>query len=283
MISLFKKKRHDPLAELRGLLGNFELGSFSSSVMNVLDLLRDPESTMAEIAAPIEMDPGMHVKVLRLVNSVGFGLVKKVSNLQHAVTIMGRSKLESMVLTFAVSETLPISMEFMAMSDFWTGSARRACLARLLAQHMHAATHAESFTAGLFQDIGIPVIAGIKGRAYGELIDQWHEQEETDLAEMEKERFGYDHPTVGSLIAEHWGLPEYLVNAVAGHHDHSNKSKAEPAVQLVSLLKYNGNGVVPRKLQEMAQDDYGIPETIMENLFAQSTADAQGFSRYFLN
>ena len=79
MISLFKKKRHDPLAELRGLLGNFELGSFSSSVMNVLDLLRDPESTMAEIAAPIEMDPGMHVKVLRLVNSVGFGLVKKVS------------------------------------------------------------------------------------------------------------------------------------------------------------------------------------------------------------
>ena len=169
----------------------------------------------------------------------------------------------------------------MEMSDFWAAAARRACLARLLAQHMHAATHAESFTAGLFQDMGIPVIAKAKGSLYCEMFDQWQAQEDSDLAEMEKERFGYDHPTVGALIAVQWGLPEYIVDAVAGHHFSSAESTSEPAVRLVSLLKYNDGDDVPQRLTEKAQQDYDIPESIMQNLYEQSVTDAQGFSSIF--
>lgn len=281
MISLFKKKGLDPLKELKSLLGDFELGSFSTSVMNVLDMIRDPESSIVEIASQIEMDPGMHVKVLRLVNSASFGLAQQVSNLQHAVTLLGRSRIESMVLTFAVSDSLPMTIGCMEMSDFWAAAARRACLARLLAQHMHAATHAESFTAGLFQDMGIPVIAKVKESLYCEMLDEWHSQEDADLAGMEKEKFGYDHPTVGALIAVQWGLPEYIVDAVAGHHFSSDESTSEPAVRLVSLLKYNEEDVAPQRLIEKAQKDYDIPESIMQKLYEQSVTDAQSFSNIF--
>lgn len=281
MFDFFKRKKKAPKHELRDLLGNFELESFPAVVLKVLELLRDPESSLPEIAAQIEMDPGMHLKVLRMVNAAAFGLAQKVSNLQHAVTIMGRSRLESLVLTFAVGETLPTRMECMKMSQFWLGAARRACLARALAQHLHAASQAESFTAGLLQDMAIPVIAAAKQKTYIGLIRRWHANPESDLTAMERELFGYDHAAIGALMAEDWGLPQSLVDAVAGHHDLSDSSPSPPAVRLVSQIRYLDEDNPAGRLIETATSRFAIPEHLVRAWSEQAFADAQAFARLF--
>jgi HD-like signal output (HDOD) protein len=74
MVKIFKRKSGAAGSELRKILGDYELPSFPEVVMNVLRLLRDQESSSKEIAARLETDPGMHVRVLKTVNSASYGL-----------------------------------------------------------------------------------------------------------------------------------------------------------------------------------------------------------------
>ena len=176
--------------------------------MNVLGMLRDPHSETRDIADQIQMDLGMSIKILRLINSAAFGLTTKVSNLHHAVTILGRSRLESMLLTYAVATTIPSTLDCMEISRFWLASARRACLAKHVALHLHAATQADSFTAALLQDLAVPLISEEKKLIYKDLLKKMAYGYGRDLDVMERELFGYDHPAIGALVAEEWGLPE---------------------------------------------------------------------------
>ena len=59
-------------------------------------------------------------------------------------------------------------------SRFWRAAARRATLARVFAQHMHAATQAEAFTAALLLDMAVPLLAGVDSGGYAVLLDRWH-------------------------------------------------------------------------------------------------------------
>lgn len=281
MFKFFKRKQTDPKEELKALLGDYELQSFPAAVMNVLGMLRDPHSEVKDIADQIQMDPGMNIKILRLINSAAFGLVTKVSNLHHAVTILGRSRLESMLLTYAVATTIPPKLGCMEVSRFWLASARRACLAKRIALHLHAATQAESFTAALLQDLAIPLISEGKIELYKDLLKKWHADKEADIDVMERELLGYDHPTIGALFAEGWGLPEYLIHAIAGHHDLSEESSTEPAVRLVSLLRYFDEDDGTERLIKTAEKDFGISMNMMEGMIIKAFAEAEQFADSF--
>ncbi len=281
MFNFFKRSHKDPKEELKLLLGEFELHSFPEAVMNVLGMLRDPQSEIKAIADQIQMDPGMNIKILRLVNSAAFSLATKVSSLHHAVTILGRSRLESMLLTYAVATTIPPTLGCIDVSRFWLASARRACLAKHVALHLHAATQAESFTAALLQDMAIPLISEGKKQIYKDLLTDWHADKEVDIDVMERELFGYDHPLIGALVAEQWGLPEYLINAIAGHHDLSEHSSAEPAVRLVSLVRYFDEDDGTERLLKAAEKDFNIGRKTMEEMIAKAFAEAEQFAETF--
>ena len=93
MLNILKKRTKKDGQELRDLLNGYQLPSFSAAVINVLGLLREPEASMNDIAKQLEIDPGMHVKVLTTVNSAAFGLSTKVANIPHAASLLGRSRL----------------------------------------------------------------------------------------------------------------------------------------------------------------------------------------------
>ncbi len=278
MFNFFKRKKKDPKEELKALLGDYELQSFPAGVMNVLSMLRDPHSEIKDIADHIQMDQGMNIKILRLVNSAAFGLVSKVSNLHHAVTILGRSRLEAILLTYAVATTIPPRLDCMEASRFWLVSARRACLAKHIALHLHAATQAESFTAALLQDLAVPLISKKKKQLYKDLLEKWHADKAADIDVMERELLGYDHPAIGALIAEGWRLPEYLIHAIAGHHDLSEQSSAEPAVRLVSLIRYFDEDDGTERLLKTAEKDYGIGMNMMKEMTFKAFSEAKQFA-----
>lgn len=281
MFDFFKRKQKDPKEKLKELLGDYELESFPAGVMNALSILRDPHSEIKDIADQIQMDPGMNIKILRLVNSAAFSLVTKVSSLHHAATILGRSRLESMLLTYAVATTIPPHMECMEISCFWLAAARRACLAKHIALHLHAATQAESFTAALLQDLAIPLISKGNGQLYIDLLKKWHADRAADIDVMERELLGYDHSSIGALVLEGWGLPEYLIHAIAGHHDLSEQSSAEPAVRLVSLVRYFDEDDGTERLLQTAEKDFGIGINMMKKMISKAFAEAEHFADTF--
>ena len=281
-MAFFRRSKGRPKNELRELLDGYELPSFPGVVTNVLSMLRDPDSSITDIADQLQVDPGMHVKVLKTVNAAAFGLVTRVTNLQHAAKLLGRSRLESIVLSHAVSNALPaVRIPSFEIKRFWATAAKRASLARLLAREIHPATEDESFTAGLLQDMAVAVIANAKRKDYVELLEHWDTDKTTWLHVLEREAFSYDHSDIGRLMAEEWKLPERLVVDISGHHGRNGGPNVDAAVKLVSYIREedrsDGSGVLMKKCQE----EFNIPEDkvleMMDEAFEYSSEFAQMF------
>ena len=105
MLKLFRKQKSDPQEIIKDLFSDVELPSFPSAIMEVLATLRNPDSTPEELMRKVECDPGLTVKVLRTVNSAAFGLSSKIEHIGHAVSLLGRARLEAVVLSIAVNKS----------------------------------------------------------------------------------------------------------------------------------------------------------------------------------
>ncbi|NDY43091.1 HDOD domain-containing protein [Dissulfurirhabdus thermomarina] len=278
---LLPLRKKDPRAALKAVLADFDLPSFPAQVMNVLKRLRDPEASMAEVAREVEKDPGMVLKVLRTVNSAAFGLTKEVSNLSHAVSLLGRGRLESLLLPLAVREALPAFQSRVLTADrFWFAAALRGEIARGLARLAQPAAQEEAYTAAFLQDLGIPALIRAKGAAYDEVLGEWLAGGgEADLAELEARRFQVDHATVGALMAEAWDLPGYLV-ANLQHHHGGEAGGADPAVRLAAVVRYRG----PEAEREpflAAAEAAGLPPATIEEIYDQAAGKAAEMARLF--
>ncbi len=169
-MGLFSRKKK-PKDELSDILNGYELPSFSEVIMRVLALLRDPDSTMPDIAKEINYDPSLVMAIFKMVNSAAFGLSRQVDDIRQAVTLLGRARLESIVLMQAVSTAQPtVSAGWFDVKQFWKTSAKRATLARHLANRLHPATATHAFTAGMLQDMGIPVLVATMNKKYEKVI-----------------------------------------------------------------------------------------------------------------
>ena len=99
-------------------------------------------------------------QALQIPSHEAFALRHKVRGVHHAVSLLGRSQLESMLISMAVRDTLPNSAKRgFEPRRFWTTSARRACTAAALADRIDPSTRSESFTASLLQDMAVPVLS----------------------------------------------------------------------------------------------------------------------------
>ncbi len=231
----FWKRSHNHRAKLRQLIGDYQLPSFSAAAVSTLSLLRS-DADMSRIVERLMADPGLIVRILRTVNSAAFGLRHDVTNLEHAANLLGRSRIESLVLTAAVGDSLP-SPGGIDTAGFWQTSARRACLARHLARSLHPSQETEVFTAALLQDMAVPVLAESFPGRYAALYERSIIDDSSVLQEMEQEAFGYDHAQVGAMMAETWDLPETLITAIADHH--LPGQRAPLAVEAVSRIRHS--------------------------------------------
>ena len=278
MLRLFKKKKKDPQKLLKELLDGYELPNFPRAVMNALKKLRNIDIPLKEVAHEIEKDPGMHIMVLQYVNSAAFGLCKKVSNVGHAVNLLGRSRLESLILPLAVKESMPnFKAPCLNLKKFWYTSGFRASLARRIAEEVHPATIDDSFTAALLQDMAIPVLIAQKKEEYCLTLEKWDEENGVKLPELERAHFGFDHQTVGGLMAEQWEFPPNLKLCIEAHHDKRPNPEVPNAVKLVASIRYL-NGSMPEQevapLIEKCTVDFGISDYQLKKMVKQAMDEA---------
>lgn len=269
-MGLFNLLRKDPKKEIMKLLDGYELPSFSTIVMQVLSVLRDPESTMGEVAELINRDPALIVSVFKRVNSASVGIARRVEDINQAITLLGRAKVESIVLSHAVRESLPkIDKSWFSMDSFWKSSSKRAAIASHLAKKIHPATMTQSFTGGMLQDMAIPVIAKVKGDLYKDIIVT--DGIDSNISLLEKKRFSFDHQKVGALMAEEWKLPAYLTDIISGHHSDS----VEPAIRLVSKVSMTFGDKELEALIDECHQTYNIDRGLLTNVIEQALLDAE--------
>lgn len=107
MLGWLKRLKQDPKAALKAMLGDFALSTSPRVVMEALQLLRDPNSSLTQIGAKISSDLGTSVKILNIANSASHSLRNTVRSAEHAAFLLGRNELEALLLTTAVGQALP--------------------------------------------------------------------------------------------------------------------------------------------------------------------------------
>ena len=278
----FLKKKKDPRKQLREVLEGYELPYFPKAAILALEALRDPPPPTHEIARRLAADPGIHLKVLKTVNSAAFGLPRKVSNIEHAVALLGRARLEALILPLAVTQSLPkFKAPCLDFKAFWFTSAIRGSFARQIAQVLHPNTHVEAFSAGLLQDMAIPVILHLKENSYCPTLESWNQDPKANLIELEKKKLGFDHQDIGGLMAEEWNLPQNLIQAVSLQH----LPQADPAVYLASHIRYGSaqeEEIATEIIVEEARDKYNFSPDMVLKMFKKAHQEADELAKVFL-
>lgn len=256
-MGLLKSKQERQLAKI---VKGCEIPHFPELTLRILERLRDPEADFDQVAGCMQWDPGLVMTLLRTVNSAAYGVSSRIEDVRHAISFMGRSQLEQIVLAIAVKDSLPSAPApgFLA-ERFWRAAAFRAALARAFADELHPARHAEAFTAGLLQDLALPVLAHARPDDYGPVLEAWHGGDAESLDSLEQSAFGWSHGKVGGLLGSVWSLPESLVAAIEHHHsDHASDREVLPATRLVARLRERECEREQEELVEVARSDYGL-------------------------
>jgi HD-like signal output (HDOD) protein len=251
-----KKERADPEGELLSVLGTSDLPTFPAVVLRTLEVLRQPESSAADVASALAGDPGLTVRLLRLVNSAGFNPSRPVNSVHQAVAVAGYGAIESMVLSVGVTRALPSApIDGYDHARFWRAASRRATVARAFAAELHPPTASLSFTAGLLQDMAVPLLAAAR-EDYRPVLEEWHGGGD-DLHRLEQESFDWTHCRVATWLCDHWELPPSLAEAISGHHfDHD--SETPPGVLLAAPLREVEPASVRDSVVTRAVEEYGL-------------------------
>ncbi len=259
-------------------LEEFDIPCFPAAVVNLLGKLRNPEVGINELVTELELDPGLHLRVLKMVNSSAFGLARKVSNITHAVNLLGRGRLESLVLSVAVKNNLTVNddAKWFDMVHFWQMASKQAAVARVLATSLHPNGQDDLFTVGLLQNMAIPVLVNREGSRYRDLYQRW-QAEDINLAEMELEQFGIDHPTLGAKMAEHWGFPPSLVTGIGEHHELHN-DEIPLSLKISALMRENNDRDTAAYLAQLATELYQQDNSTIFPLIEQALEQSSELS-----
>jgi len=195
-----------------------DLPAPSGVALRIVNACSDPRADAERVAGLVAATPSLAAAILRVVNSAYFGLAREVTSLKQAVAVLGQRSLRQYVLCLAVRDAF--SGDALSGCDeagFWQGSFARAVIARELAEHAGVDPD-ESFTAGLLLDIGLAALLFTRPEKAG-CWDALAVARPDARLELETELFGLTHDAVGSWLAERWGLPVTLSQAIARHHD----------------------------------------------------------------
>ena len=215
------KAERDPLPDDMALtrntiiaLGN-QLAPAVATYSRMRVLLSDPESELDEVIKLIRLDPALTFHVVRLSNSVIFGLREPTDCLDVAVGRVGFEELFRLVglaATRHVCQRDLLTYRLKA-SRMWENAVATAAAAELLAERAERDAGL-AYSAGLLRMIGRVVI---DGAATGNVYPG--EAEWPVLAEWEKRTFGITSAEVTTELLAHWRFPAELVEMVRSHFE----------------------------------------------------------------
>ena len=190
-----------------------QLPTLSPIAQKLLDAATNDDVDIAELSALIETDPSLTGKVLSLCRRSDRGVSETVTNVQHAVTLVGLEAIQSAVLSVEVYSLMSGAESDVSTVGFDGQGHWRACISVASASEMIAQAlrlpkvrSETAFTAGLLHGIGRSALNLALPGSYGKVL-RIAEQRGVDSARLERELIGLDHQAAGRRLAEHWGLP----------------------------------------------------------------------------
>jgi len=192
--------------------GKVELPTIPRVVAQLIAALRDPDVDSRVVGHALSQDPVLSAKVLRLANSSFFGGQRSMASIDAAVALIGTQGLNRLIVACGVAAAFK-EVPGIDLPDFW----RDALVAATAAQNISPRLGADAETAyvcGLLHGTGHLILC----QTYPEIADAMFTGFATvrgaELAAIEQESFGIDHPTVGAIWCEAIGFPQAVADTI---------------------------------------------------------------------
>lgn len=211
---------HDLLADgrLRALVGRIgQLPAIPRIYARLQAAMADPDASMQVIAAIVNEDPSIAVRVLQAVNSAFFRLPRRVNRMDQAVRHLGFNVIKGLVMSVEVfsqwhATAAPPALEPEKLRQ---RAGRVAAAARALCEESALAD--DALLAGLLHNLGYWILLQ-------ECPDEL--QRACDLAQLEGiaqheaecRVIGTSYANIGAYLLGLWGLSYAVVEAVAFQH-----------------------------------------------------------------
>ncbi|MGC8738864.1 MAG: HDOD domain-containing protein [Candidatus Hydrogenedens sp.] len=210
------------------------LPTLPTTVSAILKEMANPDSSAIGLAKLISSDQSLAGGILRVVNSAYYNFPRKIGSLTDAIVLLGYKGVRSIVLSVTAFRFFSNSFDYLDRKKLWNHALACAIISDLLNRKLKVAEN-NAFEAGLLHDIGKVVFDYLDPELFRGAIKE-AKRKELPLISVEPSHFGTDHSEVGSLLANHWNLPENIVQAIRFHH-HPEKSTPEflPVTCLVAL------------------------------------------------
>jgi putative nucleotidyltransferase with HDIG domain len=210
---------------------------FPVAARRLEELTRNPKARLEQVVSVLETDPGLSVRLLRLVNSAGYGLKVRVTSVRHAAVLVGTRRLHQVATTAAILDLFETSNQTaVALLEH---AAVVGSLCRYLAVHL-GLPHDELFTCGFLHDIGKLMLLDTEGDKYAELVRNYGDAPD-QMHIQERRLFGFDHALLGAHVLKAWNIPEPVPKVVLYHHQPARAMQDTLLSSMVYTLRLADN------------------------------------------
>ncbi len=194
------------------------IASLPNIYFELQNILNRPLSASTDMAEAIRNDPGLTVRLLRIVNSAYYSFPSKIETVPRAITIVGTDELTSLITATSVLSSFGAGLDnLINMNLFWKHSISCGVIARILGTRRHEQNVERFFVMGLLHDIGKLVMFSHIAKA-SKIAMHRARMEKTPLHVVESEFIGFNHAAVGAALARTWRMAAGQQEAIAYHH-----------------------------------------------------------------
>jgi len=257
----------------------------------LLNVFNDAKAQAKDVSKIIESDQSLATQLLKQVNSPFYGFPGRISNLQHAVVIMGFNAVKNLAIGFSMAKmSRKGSSTVLSTEQFWEHSLGVGVGARSIGKEIGYTCPEELLAAGLVHDVGKIILADNFAEEYAQIIT---EAEETggEVYQSEKKILGGSHDEVGEWFTKENRFPPVLTTCIKYHHMPSRYTSGEfmKAVQTIyvanQLCKLQGvgltcGGICSEELEAVCRE-VGLSDEAKEKVSENLKAEVDGAKEFF--
>ncbi len=202
----------------------------------IMKIVEDPKSAMADVADLVVYDPSLTANLLKLCNSAYFGLPRKVDSVKEAISMMGLDQIVDIVLLKGGAENLRKRQEGYGLheGELWRHAVSSALIAKELAEKKRFRNKHLIFTAALLKDIGKVILDRYVGGSFEKIISLV-QNGEYSFGEAEKKIIGISHAELGGIVAKMWEFSPRMIYMITNHHLPDKSARDDSEVSIIYL------------------------------------------------
>ena len=194
---------------------NVQLPTMPEVARLLVQSLNDDDIPFEKVRSAISRDQALTVKLIRLANSARFGLPRKVSSVDDAITMVGLNQVRTLCLAACMTDTFPVAPG-LNREEFWKESMACAGFAHWLARTIGADVQ-QSWLTGFIIRLGELIIAQKEPNKVEAIERLPHAP--GGRWERESQLVGFTEGEVAAELAKRWNFPPEVCLALATSGD----------------------------------------------------------------